>query len=63
MKHKFLVYCKNDPSKTFFLQGVEGMVFDDSDNIQIFESGKGRVFNKPQGVSSLAISAAMIKAE
>lgn len=39
------------------------MVFDDSDNIQIFESGKGRVFNKPQGVSSLAISSAMIKAE
>ena len=58
---KFLVYCKNDPAKTFFFGGVDGLLFDDADDMEIHATNKGRIFKKAKGKKSNAISQAAIE--
>jgi len=58
---KFLVYCKNDPAKTFFFGGVDGLLFDDADDMEIHEAVKGMVFKKGKGKKSKAINQSEIE--
>ena len=62
MSPKFLVFCKNDPSKTFFAHSVDGLVFDDGDDIEIHTKEKGRVFKKASGKKAKAVKQSDIDA-
>lgn len=60
--YKFLVYCKNDHAKTFILKGIDGMLFEKDDDIEIYQSRKGRIYKKAKGKKAKAIVQAEIEA-